>query len=176
MSISNTIEQSRELSPAKRELLEKRLRGGFKPSAREPSIPRRAGNEPAPLSFSQQRLWLINQIEPGSDAYNLPVVLRLTGEIEPSLLEKSLNEIVRRHEVLRATFPSSGREPVQVITPFEHRVLPVIDLRPLPADKIARARPAISEEVHRPFDLGRGPLLRWQLFRLAEQEHVLVLN
>src|SRR6185369_10391189 len=123
MSISNTIEQSRELSPAKRELLEKRLRGRFKPSAREPTIPRRSGSDPTPLSFSQQRLWLIDQIEPGSDADTLPVTLRLTGEINPSILEKALNEIVRRHEVLRATFPSSGGDPVQVFSAFQPHVL-----------------------------------------------------
>src|SRR6266576_3542296 len=120
MRTSNTLERARELSPAKRELLEKRLRGGFKPAASEPAIPRRAGNDPAPLSFSQQRLWLIDQIEPASDGYNLPIVLRLTGEIDPGRLEKSLNEIVRRHEVLRATFQSERGELVQVISPFQH--------------------------------------------------------
>jgi len=177
MRTSNTIERARELSPAKRELLEKRLRGGFKPAASEPAIPLRAGNDPAPLSFSQQRLWLINQIEPASDGYNLPVVLRLTGEIDPGTLEKSLNEIVRRHEVLRATFLSERGEMVQVISPFQHQVLPVTDLRAgSPAEQEARARAAISEEEHRPFDLARGPLVRWRLLRMAEREHVLVLN
>src|SRR6266566_4447953 len=103
--------QLRELSSTKRELIEKRLRGAFKASVGEQLIPHRPEDTPAPLSFSQQRLWIIDQLQPGTDAYNVPVALRLNGQIDPVLLEKSLNEIVRRHEVLRAIFPSTDGDP-----------------------------------------------------------------
>src|SRR5206468_3788155 len=90
-----------ELSASKRELLEKRLRGGFKTSEQGQLIRRRSGNT-SPLSFAQQRLWLIDQLDPESDAYNVPMVLQVRGELDYATLEKALNEILRRHEVLRA--------------------------------------------------------------------------
>src|SRR5438552_5048048 len=108
-------QQTRELSASKRELLEKRLRGAFKATMREHAIPRRDEDGPAPLSFTQQRLWFIDQLEPGTDAYNVPVVLQLRGQIDPAILEKSLNEIVRRHEILRTAFPAVDGKPVQVV-------------------------------------------------------------
>ena len=89
--------QTRELSASKRELLEKRLRGAFKASAQEHLIPRRPDRTSAPLSFAQQRLWFIDQLEPGTDAYNVPVALKLRGQVDPAILERAFNEIVRRH-------------------------------------------------------------------------------
>src|SRR2546423_8110306 len=162
---------SLDLSSSKKELLEKRLRGAFKTSARAQLIPSRSDSSPAPLSFSQERLWIIDQIQPGSDAYHLPVLLRLTGRVDAVLLEKSLNEIIRRHEVLRATFPAVDGTPAQVIAAFEERRLPIADLRERPDnERNAQAWKIVSEDAQQPFDLAAGPLVRWHLLRLADQE------
>ncbi len=130
-----------------------------------------------PLSFSQQRLWLIDQIEPGSPAYNIPQVLRLVGEIEPSLLQWIFSEIVRRHESLRTTFVSRQDGPVQVIASPEPLALSLLDLSHLPEkERESQARDLALAEARRPFDLQRGPLLRLLLVRLIERHHLLLLT
>ncbi len=130
-----------------------------------------------PLSFAQQRLWLVDQIKPGSPAYNIPLALRLTGAIEPRLLERIFSEVVRRHEALRTTFASRDDWPVQVIAPPEPVGLPVLDLSYLPESKReAQARDLAFFEARRPFDLRRGPLLRLLLVRLAGTDHLLLLT
>src|SRR5438552_2335063 len=120
---TTTFPRAKDLSASKKELLEKRLRGAFKAPARDQLISPRSPGGPAPLSFSQERLWLIDQLEPGTDAYNVPIVLQLSGSVDPATLEKSLNEILRRHEVLRATFPAQDGKPAQVTSSFAQRVL-----------------------------------------------------
>src|SRR5258706_4101012 len=103
-----------ELSAGKKALLEKRLRGARKDTART-VIPRRTRRGRAPLSFAQQRLWFLNQLEPGSPLYNMPVALRLRGRLDRAALQKSLNAIVARHEALRTRFEAEDGNPVQVI-------------------------------------------------------------
>src|ERR1051325_9058659 len=169
--------QPRELSATKRELLEKRLRGAFKATAREQLIARRIEDSPAPLSFAQESLWFIDQLAPGSNAYNVPVVLQLNGRLQRAILETALNEILRRHEILRATFPATDGDPTQVISPFEARTLPREDLREqAPTQREARTRELIRQETHQPFDLAHGPLVRWRLVRLTEEEHLLIIT
>jgi hypothetical protein len=134
--------------------------------------PRRDGREP-PLSFAQQRLWFLQQLEPDSPAYNLPRAFRVGGRLNIPVLERTLGEIVRRHEVLRTTFGTSGDRQVQVIHPARELSVPVIDLGGLPeAEREARVRALADEEARRPFDLARGPLLRIVLLRLADDDHV----
>jgi amino acid adenylation domain-containing protein len=138
--------------------------------------PRGAG---IPLSFAQQRLWLIDQLEPGNPAYNIPMAVRLTGEVTAGLLERIFAEVVRRHEVLRTLFAYREGVPVQVIIPAcDWRVeLPVVDLAGLPQEeREARAGALGLEEALRPFDLATGPLLRLTLVRLAGREHLLLLT
>jgi amino acid adenylation domain-containing protein/non-ribosomal peptide synthase protein (TIGR01720 family) len=133
-----------------------------------------------PLSFSQQRLWFIDQLEPGSPLYNIPTALRVEGPLDGAVLALCLGEIVRRHEVLRTVFAATEGSPVQVIQPAEPFRLPVVDLSELPES----AREALvlgltGEEAARPFDLGDprgGPLLRCVLLRLAEGDHVVALT
>src|SRR5205823_6140723 len=134
-------------------------------------------NATAPLSFAQESLWFIDQLDPGSNAYNVPVVLRLHGRIQPAILESALNEILRRHDVLRATFPAKDGRPAQLILPFEPRTLPLENLRELsPAQRDSRVRDLTREETHQPFDLTHGPLVRWRLLSLAPEEHLLIIT
>jgi amino acid adenylation domain-containing protein len=130
-----------------------------------------------PTSFPQQLLWLLDQLEPGRAIYNLPGPVRLTGALDIAALEQSLNEIVRRHEALRTTFDEVDGTPVQVIAPGLELTLPVTDLCHLPAgEREAASRRLVTEEARKPFDLARGPLVRAELLRLGDQEHVLLLT
>ncbi|MET0623242.1 MAG: amino acid adenylation domain-containing protein, partial [Pyrinomonadaceae bacterium] len=127
-----------------------------------------------PLSFAQQRLWFVQQMEPESAAYNMPVALRMAGRFDAGAMAAALGEVVRRHEALRTTFEQQGERPVQVIHEPRAFDLPVVDLSTLPeAERERRLRAALTEEALRPFDLERGPLLRAGVVRLGEEEHVL---
>jgi amino acid adenylation domain-containing protein len=161
------------LTPDQLAKLEERLRTLRGEAPAVAGIRRRTGTEPVPLSFAQQRLWFVDRLEPGSTAYNTPAVLRLRGRLDRAVLARSLDEVVRRHEALRTSFPVVDGEPVQAVAPAAPLPLPVVDLAALPAD--AREREAgrlAREEAARPFDLERGPLLRATLLRLADEEHV----
>ncbi|MFQ5852528.1 MAG: condensation domain-containing protein, partial [Candidatus Binatia bacterium] len=136
----------------------------------------RKDGEPLPLSFAQQRMWFLDQLEPGSTVYIRPVAMRLTGPLDMASLEQTLSEILRRHEVLRATFLTVEGQPIQVITPPGPTTLPVIDVSELSTtERESRATMLAIEEVQLPFNLAQGPLLRATLLRLAEEEHVLLL-
>ncbi|HYG62622.1 MAG TPA: amino acid adenylation domain-containing protein, partial [Thermoanaerobaculia bacterium] len=128
-----------------------------------------------PPSFAQQRLWFIDQLAPGSPLYNIPVALRVEGPLDARVLALCLEEIVRRHEVLRTVFAAPDGSPVQVIRPPEPFELPVVDLAALPCPGRETAA-LIAEEALRPFDLARGPLSRGLLLRLADGDHVIALT
>ncbi|HEX2190856.1 MAG TPA: amino acid adenylation domain-containing protein, partial [Longimicrobiaceae bacterium] len=128
-----------------------------------------------PLSFAQQRLWFIDQLDPGSAAYNMPVPLRLRGRLDGAALERALGEVVRRHESLRTRFPSVGGEPVQVVEPAAAPRLPRVDLARLD-DGEREARRLAGEDAARGFDLATGPLFRAALLRLGAEDHALLLN
>ncbi|HEX3125716.1 MAG TPA: AMP-binding protein, partial [Thermoanaerobaculia bacterium] len=131
-------------------------------------------------SFSQQRLWFLDQLLPGDPGYNLPVAVRFRGPVDQGTLGLALREIVRRHESLRTTFAAaSGGQPVQVVAPAPPPqepppALPMVSLEALPAERReAEALDRLVEESLRPFDLAHGPLLRFTLFRLAPDDLVL---
>src|SRR6185369_3615089 len=136
----------------------------------------RGSGGPYPLSFSQQRLWFIDRLEPGSATYNLADALRLRGRLDRALLGRVLDEIVRRHEVLRTVFSLADGRPVQSVTPPAPLPLPLVDLASLPATvREAEALRLATEEAALPFDLARGPHLRARLIRLSAadvEEHV----
>ncbi|HEY0739278.1 MAG TPA: condensation domain-containing protein, partial [Herpetosiphonaceae bacterium] len=133
--------------------------------------------EPLPLSFAQQRLWFLHQVEPDSPAYNDFRIQRLEGPLDVAALSQSLDEVVRRHEVLRTIFTVQAEQPVQVINPAQAVALPLIDLQGLPADeREAEAMRLATLEIHHIFDLARGPLLRVLLLRLRADVHVMVLT
>ncbi len=143
-----------------------------------PPLPSRPSADRAPLSFAQQRLWFIDRLAPGISAYNNPVAVRLTGPLSVPALAASLSEIVRRHEILRTTFPVEGGEPVQRIQVFDPAAippLPVFDLRHAghAGDTgEAEARDLMSRLTRQPFDLGHHAALRFALLRLGPDEHL----
>ncbi|HEX7243315.1 MAG TPA: amino acid adenylation domain-containing protein, partial [Longimicrobiaceae bacterium] len=142
-----------------------------------PIVPVPRDGSPLPLSFAQQRLWVVDRIEPDSPAYNMPHPLRLRGVLELPVLRASLDALVRRHESLRTTFSEEGGRPVQVVHPAVRVPLPAVDLRGLPGEARQREAKRLSgAEAMRPFDLARGPLLRATLVRLDEEDHVLLFN
>jgi amino acid adenylation domain-containing protein len=130
-----------------------------------------------PLSFAQQRLWFLDQLRPGSTAYNVPLAVRLRGMLNVEALKWSLGEIVRRHESLRTTFHVKEGSPVQIVSPPEMFHLPLADLSGLASQlHEAEARRVAQQEVQRPFDLTSGPLLRTFLLRLSRDEYVMLLT
>jgi amino acid adenylation domain-containing protein len=130
-----------------------------------------------PLSFIQQRFWFLHQLMPESSAYNIPTAVRLSGALDVPALERSFNEIVRRHEILRTTFADAGGRPQQVIADELKLELPLIDLSGrLPREREAGARRLAAEEAQKPFDLARGPLIRTALLRLDAHEFVLLFT
>jgi amino acid adenylation domain-containing protein len=130
-----------------------------------------------PLSFSQQRLWFLDRLAPGTSVYNMPAAVRLSGPLEVTAMARACAEVERRHEVLRTAFPAVSGRPQQAVGAPRAADLPVVDLGGLaaPVREAVAARLA-GEEAHRPFDLAAGPVWRVLLLRLAAAEHLLVVN
>jgi hypothetical protein len=130
-----------------------------------------------PVSFAQERLWFLDQFEPGSPFYNIPAAVRLEGRPDAAALARALSLVARRHESLRTTFASLAGRPVQLVHPPSAAELPVSDLRRLaPAEARAAAERLAAEEARRPFDLSRGPLLRARLLLLPGGGGALLLT
>ena len=129
--------------------------------------------EEAPLSFAQERQWILSQLEPANPFYIIPIVLPLPGNVRVPLLEQSFHEVVRRHAVLRTTFANRAGEPIQVITPATLAQMPRITVVHLPKDEVSQK---VYEETRLPFDLMNGPLLRATLFLSSEEESLLLLT
>ncbi len=142
-----------------------------------PPLVRGAEEAEYPLSFAQERLWVLDRFEPGNPAYNMPAAVRLRGGLDVSALERGLAALVDRHESLRTVFATRDGQAVQVVTEPGPLPLPVTDLTVLPApERQGEAERIASEEALRPFDLARGPLLRSRLIRTGTDEHILLLN
>ncbi|MEV4342295.1 amino acid adenylation domain-containing protein [Streptomyces sp. NPDC049590] len=165
------------LSPKQRVLFENRLRAAAG-VGRNPGIPRRPDDgAPVPLSFAQHRLWFLDQLEPGRAVYNVSASLRLRRPVTTAVVRGALDELTRRHEVLRTTFPSDGGEPRQSIAERLSPPLSETDLRELPASaRDAAALRLCGEEKRRPFDLAAGPLVRCSLLRLRDDDTLLFLT
>ena len=165
-----------KLSLAKQALLQRRLRGELPGGKRRDVIPRRQNRETSPLSFAQQRLWFLDQLD-SSRAYNIPKPVRLVGNLCLEALEHTLSEIIRRHEMLRTIFVERDGSPVQLLKAQQQFTLPSTDLSALPKTEREREMRRVAiEDAHRPFNLAQGPLLRVQLLRLAEEEHVVLFT
>lgn len=173
--MSSTTHNKFQLSPRKKAILDALLdKEGM--ASTEDKIPRRRESGPAPLSFSQQRLWFFDQFEPASFVYNVLTPVSLRGNLDVSALQEAFNHLVRRHEALRTTFELREGQPVQIIGQQQSIPIRRIDLS-------HQARPEQQEQFHavfndetcRPFDLKKGPLLRITLVRMAAEEHALLL-
>ncbi|MEA2562151.1 MAG: hypothetical protein QOH06_3655 [Acidobacteriota bacterium] len=166
-----------DLSPQQRAVLELRLRrrGRAKAGTAVERRPRTAAG--VPLSFAQERLWFIQQMLPENTAYNVRNAVRLRGGLNTGVLARTLGEIVRRHEVLRSTFPLDGERPVQITAPWRPFPLAQVDLAGIAAERreVEAVRLA-AESSSLPFDLPGGPVIRALHLRLAEQEHVILLT
>ncbi|MFZ6028537.1 MAG: non-ribosomal peptide synthetase [Chloroflexota bacterium] len=130
-----------------------------------------------PVSFSQQMLWFLHQLEPNNSAYNIPIALRLSGALDIAALEKCFDAIIARHEILRTTFAVIGDRPMQVVRSPQPFCLTVTSLEALsPAEKDARIQAMAAAEAYQSFDLVHGPLISLKLLRLDPQAHVLLLT
>jgi amino acid adenylation domain-containing protein len=175
--LSLTSERLAQLSETKRALLEKRLRGASSGQPSRAAIVRDPRRSAAPLSFAQERIWFFEQLEPGSPMFNLPLALRIEGDLRVKLLETLFGEIVRRHEALRTVILVRDGEPMQEVRPPSRWALPIVDLSALSGEaREAAVRELVAEEAVRPFDLARGPMLRTGLLRLGAREHVMLLT
>ena len=165
-----------ELSAKYQLLLEKRLRQQGVATAPRPVIPRRSGTGPSPLSFGQQRLWFLYQLDPDALTFNLPEGVRLSGPLDAGILRRAFGELLRRHESLRTLFGTAGGEPVQIVIEEPEPPMACADLSGLPAEaRLGEARRLGSLLVARPFDLTRSLPLRSALLRLGGEDHALVL-
>ena len=140
-------------------------------------IERISGDGEIPLSFAQQRLWFLDQLEPGSVVYNVPAAVHLDGKLDVDALERGFNEVIRRHEVLRTTFAEVDGSPVQRISPWLSLNVVKLDLSSLPGPRRdSELNHVVLGEAQLPFDLSQGPLIRVKLVKLDEQEHVLLVS
>jgi len=181
MTDKKLLSRLASLTPEQREVLLKQLKKK-KSQGAEPGkdtiqpFERGAGNRIA-MSFAQQRLWFIDQLQSGSASYNISAALRLRGALDVEALRMSFDEIVRRHEVLRTTFVSEDGQGRQVICEHQRWELPTISLEPLTAEEqeeVIRAR--YKGDAHTSFDLINGPLLRTRLIRLNSLEHIVIVS
>ena len=154
--------------------IERAQRAGADPTT--PPLVRVPRTSPPPLSFAQLRFWFSQRLNPRDPGFNVPTGMRLEGPLNVPALARTLREIVRRHEVLRTTYPQVDGEPIQRIAPAEEAPgLAVVDLLGLPeAARAAEVQARIDADVARPFDLERGPILRLTLLRTEAEEHVLL--
>lgn len=166
-----------ELARKKRELLRRLLAQDAVDPARLPIIPRKPDTAPLPLSFAQEELWLIDQIDPGTIAFNIvSPPLRFEGRLNTDILERALNEVVRRHEALRTTIQIRDGQPTQVVAENLTLPLPIVDLESLlPSEQAEELQRLIVRDLDTSFDLSRGPLIRITLLRLDASTHLLLL-
>jgi len=173
--MSKLLEQLANLTPEQRAVLQLHLQR--KSAAPVDTIPRRDRSKPAPLSFAQQRLWLLHQLDPSSRAYNMPLPVRLVGTLDADALQRTLRELASRHETLRTTFPVVDGQPQQVVAADGELEAAFVDLTNLREDEREPAATQIAfDEAHAPFDLAKGPIVRAKLLRLREDDHVLLFT
>ena len=163
------------LSPEKRQLLLQKLNNQKQEIISRPQIiPQSRESNYFPLSFAQQRLWFLEQLQPGNTAYNLFLPIRLTGVLNIDVLEQSFKEVIRRHEALRTTFTTVNGQPVQVIAPNPIFKISLINLQELSLEaKESKIVQLADQEFDQAFDLGKLPLLRVSLIKLTDTENIL---
>src|SRR5215831_12821405 len=173
--MANMSKQIESLSPKQRELVAILLREKkTRESSRSQSIPARPMARRGPLSFSQESLWFIEQISNGTAAYNLAGLFRLMGPVNIECLRACISEVIRRHEVLWATFATVEGHPVQVRAERQPDCFALVDLVQS-EDSLGLGRDLANRILGRPFDLVNGPLFESVVVKLAEGDHLLVM-
>jgi len=176
--MKDILKRLETLSPEKRELVLQKLKQQSSKNNRNltPLLAPVSREQPLPLSFAQQRLWFIDQLEGEKCIYNVPFFWQLKGFLNINALEQAIRAIVQRHEVLRTSFSVVHGSSIQVIHPHPQLTIQVVDWRHLAEkDQLSKAQQLATEELQQPFDLSDPPLLRVKLLQLAEQSHLLLL-
>jgi aspartate racemase len=174
--VSSPAERLASLTPSQRAALEARLRERLAGGAAPPRIDRRRDRDAHELSFAQQRLWFVEQLQPAGAANHIPAAIRLEGRLSVRGLERSVGAVVARHEVLRTAYVAEGGRPAARLMPAAACAIPVLDVPPGDGEaRLRAARALVAAEADRPFDLARPPLLRASLVRFSETDHLLVL-
>jgi amino acid adenylation domain-containing protein len=141
-----------------------------------PPIRRRVTTEPLPLSFAQQRLWFLEQLDPDNHAYRIPAAIRLQGKVSQKALGRSLEKVIRRHEILRTRFCSRAEGPVQMVAEADDFQMWTADASELPEhERESEMLRLVQIKIEQPFDLAAGNLIRAGLVKLAEEDHVMVV-
>ncbi|WP_427161138.1 amino acid adenylation domain-containing protein [Aliinostoc sp. HNIBRCY26] len=170
--MSDLLKRLESLSPEKRELVLQKL----KQQQKSPVLTSVSREQNLPLSFAQQRLWFIDQLEGENCVYNVPFFWQIEGLLDINALEKAILEIVQRHEVLRTSFSLVDESPIQVIHAHPQLKIQVLDWRQVPeAEQLSKTQHLATTELQQPFDLSNPPLLRMKLLQLAEKSHLLLL-
>ena len=169
-----TAELRSQLAARKEEILEFLRRAGAAAAEQITTVP---SDEPAPLSFAQQRMWFLDQLQGGTAAFNSPVHLRFSGSLNLDALEKSIAEILKRHEVLRTNFPVRNGTPVSVVRPVDTSNLELIDCSSMEeGEKERLIEDRLQADATTPFDLASDPLARIVLLRRDREDHTLLLT
>ncbi len=172
-----TPELTQQLVERKPEIMSFLARVGQMSQAAAPAIVRLSRNEPLPLSYAQERLWVFDRLNPNSPVYNIAGAVRLKGRLDLSALERSCNEIIKRHEVLRTNFVIVNGKPRQSVLPDLQLKIPVVDIgEGSVEDREIEVQRLAAEEAQQPFDLSTAPLLRMKILKLGDDEHVLLVN
>jgi amino acid adenylation domain-containing protein len=170
--MSDLLKLLENLSPEKRELVLQKL----KKQQQSPLLTPRTREQFLPLSFAQQRLWFIDQLEGENCVYNVPFFWEINGFLNINALEKAIATIIQRHEVLRTSFRVIDESPKQVIDPYPQLKIQLLDWRKLTAEEqLSKAQQLATTELQQPFDLSKSPLLRVKLLQFTEQSHLLLL-
>ncbi|HID52191.1 MAG TPA: non-ribosomal peptide synthetase, partial [Anaerolineae bacterium] len=169
----NILEKLASLPPEKRKLLELMLQEEQIDLNETVILPHSQDRSVFPLSFAQERLWFLNQLEPNNPAYNIPLAVRIDGRLQLPVLKQTIAEIVRRHALLRTVFATEADKPVQIIVPEIEIPFSIADMRGLP-DTAVQQR--IAQESQRIFNLAEGPLFHVTLIQRGDEEHVIILT
>jgi len=175
--MNDLINNINELSPDRRKLLELLLKEQGVDVSQTLILPRSHDRDRFPLSYPQQRLWFLEQLQPGTALYNIPTAVHMAGNLDLPTLQRSVDALVQRHETLRTKFESEAGQPVQIISESIELPIQLIDLNQFANEKQeAEALRLAREDALCPFDLESGPLFRVTLLRLSDNEHIALLT
>ncbi|OBQ12656.1 non-ribosomal peptide synthetase [Anabaena sp. AL09] len=170
--MSDLLKRLENLSPEKRELVLQKLKKQQQPPLLQPV----SREKPLPLSFAQQRLWFIDQLEGENGVYNVPFFWQISGILNINALEKAILEIIHRHEILRTSFSIVNESPIQIIHTQPELKIEILDWEQVAEkDKFSKAKHLATAELQKPYDLAKAPLLRVKLLKLADKSHLLLL-